>query len=255
MKLTNGIVVVAGIAVAAMSVFSAAASQVIVNPAIDAFVTSGTNNTLVADNFGGAGALGVAASGLGNGEFQTVMQFNLAGAKSSFDTQFGTGQWAIQSVTLQLTSTPPNNPIFNPTAAGSFNVSLMLNNSWTEGTGTPAAPTTTGITFNSLPGFTSGSDEALGTFSFNGSTSGASTYTLTLSSDLTSDIINGSTASLRLFANDSVVSYLFNSRSGGSGTAHPELIINAVPEPGVMGLGAMGFSVIYFWRRASRPRG
>src|SRR5580700_5963652 len=107
------------------------------NPFSTAFVATGTSaNNLSNDNFGGGGALVLAAPGLPNGEFQTVMQFNLSSASSAFNTQFGTGNWTIQSVTLQLTATPHPNPIYNAVAAGSFNVSLMQNNSWVEGTGT-----------------------------------------------------------------------------------------------------------------------
>src|SRR5215510_7387289 len=68
------------------------------NPSADAFVTPGSSGSLANSNYGGAGALSVAASGLAQGEFQSLLQFNLSGAKSSFDTQFGVGQWSIQSV-------------------------------------------------------------------------------------------------------------------------------------------------------------
>ena len=55
----------------------------------------------------------------------------------------------------------------------------MQNDSRTEGTGTPAAPT--GITCTSLTGtLIGGGDENLSTFSFAGGTSRNSTYTLSL---------------------------------------------------------------------------
>src|SRR5712671_3821304 len=117
-------------------------------PSADAFVTTGPSANLSGNNYGGAGALSVAASGLSQGEFQSLLQFNLSGAKSSFDTQFGIGQWSIQSIALQLTATAPNNAIFNASAAGQFTVSWMQNDGWTEGSGTPMTPTTTGITFS-----------------------------------------------------------------------------------------------------------
>src|SRR5215467_14010309 len=140
------------------------------NPSADAFVTTGPTSNLVNSNYGGAGALSVAAPGSAQGEFQSVLQFGLSGAKSSFDSQFGAGQWSVQTITLQLTAGPPNNPIFNTNAAGQFAISFMQNNSWTEGTGTPQAPTTTGITFSTVSNFVSASDELLGTFSFGGGT-------------------------------------------------------------------------------------
>jgi hypothetical protein len=177
------------------------------------------------------------------------MQFDLSGAKSSFDSQFGAGQWSAQSVTLQLTATSPNNPIFNASAAGLFGVSLMLNNGWTEGTGTPAGPTTTGITFSSLPSFQSALDEAVGSFSYGGATSGSTTYTLTLSPTLSADILAGNTVSLRVLAEDSAVSYLFDSRSFGTAASRPVLTIDAVPEPGVAALSLVGLGLLAWSRK------
>src|SRR5262245_49495741 len=132
----------------AVSYFCAQAATSSLNPTGDAFVTTGPSSSLGANNYGAAGVLAISAPGLSQGEFQSVLQFNLAGVKNSFDSQFGVGLWSIQSVTLQLTATTPNNPIFNPQAAGQFSISWMQNDGWNEGTGTPAAPTTTGITFS-----------------------------------------------------------------------------------------------------------
>ena len=121
------------------------------NPSIDAFVTTGPSGNLSTSNYGGAGALSVAASGLSKGEFQSVLQFDLASARASFDTQLGAGQWHIQSISLSLTATSPGaNLIFNSSAAGQFGISWMQNDSWTEGTGTPASLGATGVTFSSL---------------------------------------------------------------------------------------------------------
>ena len=102
------------------------------------------------NNYGGAGSISLAAPGLPQGELQSVLQFNLGGALSEFDAQFGAGQWSIQSVTLQLTAASANNSIFNTSAAGTFGISWMQNDSWQEGTGTFAAPGASGITFGSL---------------------------------------------------------------------------------------------------------
>ena len=73
------------------------------NSFADAFVTTGPSGNLSGNNYGGAGALGVSAPGLPKGEFQSVLQFDLAGGRNSFDDQFGAGQWNVQSVSLQLT--------------------------------------------------------------------------------------------------------------------------------------------------------
>ena len=229
---------VAASALALLLALPVHAATFTLNPSADAFVTTGPSGTLSGNNYGGAGALSVAASGLPQGEFQSVMRFDLSGARTSFDTQFGAGQWSVQSVTLSLTAAPPGNSIFNPSAAGQFGVSWMQNDSWIEGTGKPTTPTTTGITYSSLPSFTSGSDESLGTFSFAGSTSGTAAYTLGLSPGLLADASAGNSASFRLFAADSAVSYLFY--SGNNTGSRPLLSVVAVPEPQAFSLLVTG---------------
>jgi hypothetical protein len=215
-------------------------------PVADAFVTTGPSGNLSGNNYGAAGALAVSAPGLPQGEFQSVLKFDLSGTRNSLDAQYGAGQWAVQSVTLQLTASPHNNAIFNNIAAGQFNVSLMANNSWVEGTGTGGIPTTDGITYNSLQStfINNAADQALGTFSFAGNSSGANNYNLNLSSGLLADILAGGEVSMRLSGADGI-SYLFSSRSSGSG---PDLIINVVPEPGSVALGLLGLGTILLLR-------
>jgi hypothetical protein len=202
------------------------------NPTADAFVTTGTANSLVANNYGGAGALALSAAGLAKGEFQSVLRFDTSTAKSTFDGLYGAGSWSLQSVTLQLTAALPNNAIFNANSAGAFGVSWMQNDGWVEGSGNPNAPTTSGITYNSLPSFLDPTDEALGTFNYSGSSSGTFTYTLNLSSGFAADLLAGNLVGLRLSAADSGVSYFSDSRSFGTATSRPFLNITAVPEPG-----------------------
>ena len=182
------------------------------------------------------------------------MQFNLSAARNSFDTQFGIGQWSIQSVTLQLTATAPNNAIFNTSSAGQFSASWLQNDSWTEGTGTPQSPTTIGITFSTLNSFLSAGDEALGTFSFNGATSGNTTNTLGLTSSFLADLLAGNEVSLRLSAADSTVSYLFDSRSFSTSSSRPLLTITAIPESGALAVGLVGLCFVMRWGSAARPR-
>ncbi|MCX6872910.1 MAG: hypothetical protein NTW21_03750 [Verrucomicrobia bacterium] len=206
------------------------AATVTLNPAADALVTTGPSGTLSGNNYGGAGALAVAAAGLTQGEFQSVLKFDLAAARTSFDSQFGAGQWTIQAVTLALTATA-GSTFFNSSAAGRFGISWMQSDFWTEGTGKPNVPTTNGITFASLPSFASGSDESLGTFSFAGGTSGLATYTLGLTPGLVADVSMGNPVSFRLVAADSAVSYLCYSANNPTTSVRPLLSIVAVPEP------------------------
>jgi hypothetical protein len=218
------------------SVLAASSS---LNPSADAFVTTGPTANLSNNNYGGAGALSIAAPNLSQGEFQSVLQFNLSSVKTAFDTQFGVGQWSIQSISLQFTAAAPNNAIFNTPAAGQFAISWMQNDAWTEGTGTPMAPTTTGITFSTLNTFLSPADETLGTFGFNGATTGTAIYALGLSPSFSADVFVGNTVSFRMFAADSAVSGVFDSRSFGTASARPLLTITAVPEPTSIALGVM----------------
>jgi len=220
----------------------------------DAFVATGPTGNFSGNNFGGAGALAVAAGNLPKGEFQSVFQFDLSGARNSFDSQFGVGAWIVQSATLQLNSSPHNNSIFNDIAAGQFNVSLMQNNSWVEGTGTGGIPTTDGISYNSLQStyINNATDQALGKFTFPGGTSGANTYNLNLSSSLLAKVLAGDDMSLRLYAADNTVSYLFSSRSTGGG---PEITIVAVPEPAPFALGGIAVALLLAWRAGGLRRG
>jgi hypothetical protein len=82
------------------------------NPGADAFVTTGSSGDLSHNNYGAAGALSLAAPGLPSGEFQSVLQFRLSGAKNAFDAQYGAGQWSVQSAKLQLTTASPKNLMF-----------------------------------------------------------------------------------------------------------------------------------------------
>ncbi len=121
-------------------------------------------------NFGGAGALGVTAA-LATGQFSSVMSFNVSSAITSFNTQYGAGNWTLSGVQLSLASRAPNNAIFNGGAsnaniAGSFDVSWIGNDGWTEGTGTPAGSAVAGLNWNTLGKYTSGA-KSQGTFNYN----------------------------------------------------------------------------------------
>jgi hypothetical protein len=181
------------------------------------------------------------------------MRFSLAGARSYFDSQYGSGHWRVLGIQLQLTAGNPGNFTWNPNSPGQFHIAWMQNDSWLEGTGRPSTPTTDGITYNSLQTLISSQDQDLGVFGFPGGTSGTYLYALGLASGLTSEVLAGTDADFRIFAADSSISYLFHSRSYiRDSSAHPVLSIAAVavPEPGSAALVALGAALWFsgrFW--------
>jgi hypothetical protein len=220
------------------------------NPVADAFVTTGPSGNLANNNYGGGGSLAVAAAGLPQGEFQSVMRFDLAPAVSAFNSEFGAGNWTVGSVTLQLNLTTAANGIFNAPGAGAIGISWMQNDSWLEGAGTPNAPGASGITFNTLQNsFRSAADEKIGTLSFDGTTMGFYSAPLTLTPGFTGDLNAAGETSLRFSADDSGISAIFNSRSFSTTSLRPVLSIEAIPEPTTIALAALGFAVVFRKRR------
>jgi hypothetical protein len=178
-------------------------------------------------------------------------------AVASFNSAFGAGQWTISGVTLALTASTANNAVFNY-GAGQFEVRWIGNNSWLEGTGTPASPTTTGITYAQEPSIlNSNVDESLGTFNYNGATSGQVKLSLGLPSGFISEISTGALASFYMTATPgSTVGFTFNSRNFTSSSAWPALDITAIaiPEPttaALLGLSCMALAAMGRRRRKS----
>jgi hypothetical protein len=235
-----------------------AQTQVNLSATQDAFVAASHG----ADNFGGAGALAVAASSTGAQEQDAIIEFNLASAVTAFNTAYGAGQWSIQSITLQLFNTPPNNAIFNnPSLNGSFTLNWMESvtstSNWTEGNGTPAnQPNTSGISANGaspLSSYESGSDELLGTYSYTAATSGSNTYTLGLPSGFDASATAGNIVSFDMLPVEaSGISMVVNSRTG---TNPPVLAVTAVPEPATTGLFLGAVSLMGARRRRFRRVG
>lgn len=224
------------------------------NPVADTFVKAGASNT----NYGALGALEISGSGAAKGVFASVLRFDLASAQSNFDATYGAGLWAVQSVTLRLsTSTSTMSPLFNANSTGQFSIVWMANDAWAEGTGAVPAD---GLTYATLPNFLGAGDQAAGTFTFDNSANlvdGTTwTYDLAVGSGLSADALMGGLASFELLAATSGVSYLVNSRTFTDNTRQPLLTITAVavPEPAGAGLLIGGGLLLAVARRVTKSR-
>ena len=172
------------------------------------------------------------------------MRFDVSGEVAAFNSNLGTGNWAISSATLKLTEVgAPGNTVFNR-GVGQFQVNWLANDSWVEGTGNPGATTTDGIVWNDELSVLGGGQTTLGTFT-NGGANGLRTLSLATPSAFINDITAGRLVSFYLNPTaNSTVGFTFNSRSFGTASAQPFLVLTAVaiPEPATLGL--VGFSLL-----------
>ncbi len=206
----------------------------------DAFLATGSpDNPVGTDltglNFGAAGTLAIAPASADKGEFQSVIRFNFANTVAVFNSTYGTNTWTITGLSLTLTSNygtagiQPNNKIFNTISSGNFVIEWISSDNWVEGTGTPALPTTDGVTCDSLPDLLSGAQEILSTNTYSPPGNNVPVnYALPLDTNLLADIESGSNMSLLFYAADNQVSYLFNSHEYGRGN-QPLINVIAVP--------------------------
>lgn len=235
------------------------------NSTADAFLAAGSpgnpvGTNLMSLNFGSAGTLAIAPAGSAKGEFDSVIQFNTAGAVGQFNTTYGAGNWQITAITLSLAGNfgtqgvQPNNGIFNTINQGSFGIDWLGNNSWVEGTGGamggPGYPNNSSVSFNSISLLFSGGSASLGTYLYTPPGNNIyENYSLPLDTSLVSGAAAGGGLSLYFYAADNQVSYLFNSKEFASN--HPELTITAtaVPEPGTLALTTSALACLLISRR------
>lgn len=213
-------------------------------------------------NYGAAGGLAVSgaaavnAAGQARGRVQSILRFEAGAAVTAFDAAYGSGNWTITSVSLEVTEIAmPNNPIF-AVGAGDFAISWTSGDLWSEGPGSPQAPTIgvgDEVTWNSLTALIGGSTVVpLGSFSRLG-VDGARTLPLTPAAELLADIGAGSDVSLLGTSLTDSLGFTFNSRTGAGPAAAPKLVIRAVPEPCTAALLALGMSLLRQSRKI-RPR-
>jgi hypothetical protein len=205
----------------------------------DAFLATGSPSNpkgtdLTGVNFGAAGVLDVAPASSADGEFQSVLKFNLSGATNLFNATYGPN-WIITSISLELAGNfatqgaQPDNAIFNPVSGGNFVIEWLADDNWVEGTGRPNASTTDGVTYNSLATLLTDMHEILCTNTYSPPGDNVHlTWPLPLKTNLLNDIAGGGAVSFRLYAADNRVSYLFNSHNYGNGN-QPLIHITAIP--------------------------
>lgn len=205
----------------------------------DAFLATGSpdnslGTNLTADNFGAAGVLAVAAASSPNGEFQSVLKYDVSGATNLFDGVYG-GAWTISGISLQFAcnfgtqGAQPDNALFNPVNTGNFVIEWIADDDWVEGTGRPMAPTMDGVTYNSLSNLLEEEHVPLCTNTYVPPGDNVHvTWPLPLDPNLVSNILAGGPVSFRVYAADNQVSYLFNSHNFGNGN-QPLINITAIP--------------------------
>jgi hypothetical protein len=192
-------------------------------------------------NYGTLGAMEIAAptAAQPNTE-ESLFQFNTAALESSFNADYGAGNWAVNAVTVTLFSNvatagqQPGNSSFNQIAAGGFALDWLSDNNWSP----------TAVTWNTLPSLLPGAGNntlaSLGSFYWPATGSTATFWTLGLDPNLASDIAAG--GEVTIFgqpAANSTVGYLFNTQTQGKPPVL-NVTVDEVPEPSAMALMVPG---------------
>ncbi len=209
---------------------------------VDSFVRASAPTS----NYGAAGANSVSGAsatnnlGAANGAFDSFIRFNTFSMVTNFNALYGANGWAINGVTLQVSEQgAPNNAIFNR-GKGAFEIRWIANDNWTEGTGNPATPGTTGIVYTNEPGLLNvASDVSLRIYT-NAEADVVETFSLPLANSMVSDMQAGGEVGLFMTAVDANVGFTFSSRSFSPTTGRPFLIVSAVPKPGIQSVAASG---------------
>ena len=245
----------------------------------DAFVlnpgpgNTGTYPNAASQNFGALNSRSVAAATAhpGNnpanpskGEFDSVLRFNLSSTVATLNSEYGTGDWSISSLSLTLnTSSTVGNTMFNsPGTSGSFDISWLSNDGgWIQGTGSQSPASYTGISYNSLQSTLSATPATLlnsASFAAQGTLVPETFSMSTANTDFLSALMAGDSISLLLTPADNQVAFNFTSEgySGGSNPAlySPTLTftVTTVPEPTTLALLGGGLALFSFQIRRKR---
>ncbi|HQY87249.1 MAG TPA: hypothetical protein PK402_01235, partial [Tepidisphaeraceae bacterium] len=157
-----------------------AQSQMVL-PEADTFVSAAHSGR----NYGASGAIAVSQTSAANGQISTLLRFNLASVKTSFDTSFGVGQWMPTSATITLSHAavmPGVSALFSPPDSGTIDVRWLANDGWIEGTGTPNFNTSDGIVWTGMGSLLASGNQSAGSYNYTAATSGSGTYSLAIPS-------------------------------------------------------------------------
>jgi hypothetical protein len=185
----------------------------------------------------------------------SLLSFNTAAIASSFDAEFGAGQWVVTGVGLRLGSNfaqagvQPNNSRFNVIRPGYFEFSYSTNDAWNGAA----------INWNSLPAYQATTSlTPLGTFYWaaDGLTNPPgnpqySTWPLNLVAGLLADITTGDEVTLLGAPADDQVNYLFNQQTRVGAEPYLDITAVAVPEPTTLAL-CTAMSAVGLRRRTRR---
>ena len=204
-----------------------------VTPDADTFLRSAAP----ASNYGGAGAISVSGSaavndsGQQNGLFDSLIRFPATNIMAWANAALGSNSWMFSRVTLHMVELgAPANALFNR-GVGSFEIRWIASDDWTEGTGTPNAPTTNGVAYGDLSSILNpNTDVSLGHFT-NAGVDGPVSFDLALDPSFLSDLRSGGEVSLYLTAASADVGFTADSRSFGTASSRPSLEIAVTPVP------------------------
>jgi len=212
------------VVLAVCQIAQAAAVVVQTTPIADTFVRQNAPN----ENYGTKGALSVAgfaaANGAGDlvGLADTFLQFNIASEVASLDAEFGSRNWTIGDIWLDVVEqTMPGNLRFGR-GQGQFEIVWIAADDWSQ----------TELTWNTKDNYLNeATDISVGTFAnlyYGDGYFPIQRVTLSLTEELVNDIRAGDDASFYLTALDPSIGFTFNSKDITGTRPQPHLEIIAI---------------------------
>lgn len=180
---------------------------------------------------GGIAYLNVEADSYGIYAARIWLKFNTSNLVTQFNSNFGAGQWAVDSATLRLSEYT-----ISWSQAGNMRVYHQPDTSWWEGPLSPPAGEATGnmLCWNNEDQYTNGAT-LVGTYKSKGGNSENRCVLDITAPPLATALYHGAVLSLRIVAEDGAATYRSQNYTNDV-TALPQLYVNAIPEPGAFGI-------------------